>query len=296
MHALSCLLLMAVAAGGGGAPAHPAWERVFDGGDAQGVSLIEATGRDDWVAGGPWGLATARAGQVSVESTHGHGVLGLFTDSPLDVYALGEGELIWHFDGTNWNEEHVGPLPSGRRAFAQHMLYLAYRQPSDPVGPLIAIGLEQALVRRPAQAAGWTAPPRAQQDLLRDVGLRGPELALPSRCARAGWHWLGDRSGAFYCHDRRAFIWDAGTITPKGTMPGACFDGLNALIAVKGTLYAACDAATLWKVEGQAWRRIAPPPRRESREQAPGELLSLSHAAGCLFAADGRAVWRRCGE
>ena len=295
MHVLSRLLLTALAAGAGGAPARP-WQKVFDGGDARSVGLIEAIGRGDWVAGGPRGLATARGGRVSIESTHGHGILGLFSDESRGVYALGEGELIWHFDGTRWTEEHVAPLPPrGRRPFAEHMLYVAYREPSTPARSLVATGLKLVLVKRSPPEAGWAVPPPGAQDALRDTGLRGPAITMPARCDRAGWHWLGDSRGAFYCHDRRLFIWDAGTITPRGTMPAACFDTLDALIDVKGTLYASCHAATLWRVEGEAWRPIVSPEQRP-KEQRPPEISSLSYADGCLFAAGGGAVWRACGE
>jgi hypothetical protein len=290
MHALSWLLLTTIAAGGSGVPAGRIWDEIFDGGDSRAVSLVEATGHDDWVAGGLRGLATARGGHIRIESTHGHGVLGLFTESPRSLYALGEGELIWHFDGEAWTEEHVAPMPSReRRSFGEHMLYVAYHDAPAPAGSLVAVGLKLALVRRPD--GSWALPPQAEQDKLRDTGLLGPAIAVPAHCARAGWRWLGENRGAFYCHDRRMFIWDAGAVTPKGRMSGPCFDTLDALIEVKGALYASCRFASLWKTEGETWRRLAAPRQRRLKE-----ISSLSYAEGCLFAAGGGTVWRTCGE
>ena len=90
-----------------------------------------------------------------------------------------------------------------------------------------------------------------------------------------------------FCHDRRAFLLQAGTITPKGTIPQKCYRSFDSLTYANGDIYASCSGGTLWKTEGQAWRPIAPP-------KTLREIPAISFADGCLFVASGRSVWRRC--
>jgi hypothetical protein len=119
--------------------------------------------------------------------------------------------------------------------------------------------------------------------------MRAPEIALPPKCDRAGWHWFKRNRGAFYCHDRRMFIWDAGSVIPKGKMPGKCYDSLSSLAAMDGELYASCHSSTLWRTEGQEWHRLEGPPEEKDR----GDSF-IAAAGGCLFVARDRAVWRSC--
>jgi hypothetical protein len=279
------LLLAVLTATGSAAPVQPVWQKIYDGGDDHRVSLVAATGRNDWVAaGGRWGLATAHAGAVHIQDTHGRGVLGLFPASPGDLYALGEGELIWHLEGQAWKEEHVAPLPArGRRPFADHMLYVGYVGAS---AEMVAVGLTLAFQRKPD--GSWSLPSQAERDKLRETGLSGPAFAAPVGCARAEWQWLGPHRGAFVCHDRRAFIWDAGAITARGKLPPVC-DVVGSMIEAEDTLYASCQFASLWKTESDKWRRLVPP-----REAGLKELGGLSFAEGCLFVAGNRSLWRAC--
>lgn len=288
MHAL-WLVLTTLAAAGRAAPAGPAWEKVYDGGEHHAVALVRATGREDWVAaGGRWGLATARHGTVQVEDTHGHGVLGFFADTPGSVYALGEGELVWHYEHDAWTQEHIAPMPSrGRRPFAAHMLYVGYLDDARPTTRLVAVGLELALVK---QADGrWSQPLQAERSRLGERGLLGPELPAPAGCARAAWRWLGRHRGAFTCHDGRLFTWDDGVVSDRGKLPRPCADVLGSLIDDRGTLFASCNFATLWKGDGGGWRRIVAP-----KEPGLTEIGSISFAEGCLFVAGKRALWRTC--
>ena len=287
MHAL-WLLLMTIAAAGSAAPLRPSWEEVYDGGEGRPVTVVHAMGRDDWiVAGGRWGLATARAGTVQVQGTQEHGVLGFFEEAPGSVYALGEGELIWHFERGAWTQEHVTPLPPrGRRPFAAHMLYVGYLD-ATTTRPA-AVGLELALVK---QADGsWSRPAPAEQSRLGELALLGPQLAAPAGCARADWRWLGPHRGVFPCHDGRAFTWDAGVVAALGRLPRPCADTLDTLVEAPSGLFASCRSATLWKRDqGGAWRRIVSPNGRGLTA-----IASLSYAEGCLFVAARRALWRTC--
>jgi|GEM_PF-2401046 len=286
---LFCLLLTAVTAAGGPGPLRPSWERVHVDDEAV-VGPVHAMGRDDWsVARGRLGLVTARGGEVASEDTHDHGVLGFFQDRPGSLYALGEGELIWHFDGKTWDEQHVAPRPGpGRGPFAAHMLYVGYVDPAAATPRLVAVGLELALVRQ--DDGSWASPAPAERQPLDDRGLLGPSFGPPAGCARAAWRWLAPRRGAFTCHDGRLFIWDAGAVVARGNLPRSCGAAPDTLVENEGVLYASCAYATLWKTEGERWRRIVPPP-----EKGLTAIPSLSFAQGCLFVTSKHTLWRACG-
>lgn len=288
MHPL-CLLLTAVAATGNSGPLRPSWEKLYDAGDGATVGPVHAMARDDWsLARGRAGLVTSRAGALHVEDTHDHGVLGFFADAPGSLYALGEGELIWHFDGTVWTEQHIAPRPPpGRHPFAAHMLYVGFVAPTQVAAGPVAVGLELALVRQ--ADGGWVAPAPDERARLGRLGLLGPDFAPPAGCARAGWRWLGPDRGAFTCHDGRVFTWDVGGVVAKGKLPGPCAEVLDTLVQAPDGLIASCRFSTLWKEEARQWRRIVAP-----REKGLSEFVSLSVAQGCLFVASKRAVWRSC--
>jgi hypothetical protein len=289
MHGLSLsLLILAASARGGVTPGRSAasssWEKVFDGDRDKWAGAIAATGRDMLVVGGAWGTASVTKTGATVESTHGHGVLGFFVESPSSVYALGEGELIWHFDGKTWSEEHVGPLPprNQRRPFSDHMLYRMH----DKDGQLVAFGLELVLVKQPNGT--WVPPPQSEREQLRELGAFGPKLPDgPSNCGGRYWHWFGRNRAFFTCDDHRAFVLDEGTVTPKGRLPRQCGSTMGALAYATGEVFATCGP-TLWKTEGGAWRRVDSP-YRGSRE-----LSSVAFADHCVFVAGGRTVWRSC--
>jgi hypothetical protein len=168
------------------------------------------------------------------------------------------------------------------------MLYVAY-QPSSGGAGLVALGLSLVLVK---QADGrWQARPPADRQSLLDTGLSGPPISLPTSCARAGWRWLGRDRGVIHCHDRRVFVWDAGALLPRGTMPRQCLDAFGSIAEANGQLYASCGGASLWRTEGQAWRPIQAPVRA-----GPSEYVAISVADRCVFVASNKSVWRRCDE
>jgi hypothetical protein len=283
--------LLATVAANGSSPSRQAWEKVFSATSYGAVSSVKATERDRWIAGGPWGVVTSTTTGARVESTHGHGVLGLFVESRESVYAFGEGELIWHFDGKKWTEEHSGAVPprGQRRPFAEHMLYLSYYSGVLPNDPLVAFGLSLALVKQPD--GEWAALPSPEREKVLERGQLGPRNLRPVKCDPAGWNWLGRNRGALSCHDRRVFVFEGEQPIPKGQLPGSCDRGLHSLVEAKGELYAACEGPTLWRTEGQTWTRIDPP-----KEKGLKEIAAISVADGCLFVAGSKAVWRRCGD
>lgn len=136
----------------------------------------------------------------------------------------------------------------------------------------------------------WVYPPKAERQSLWDAAGSGAQASKPQNCHLAGWHWLGKDRGFFYCHDRRAFLWDAGVLTPKGKIPRQCADSLNAVVEETGEVYAACNGATVWKTESpQMWQSIQVP-----TEKGLKEIAFMAGADGCLFVAGPHSVWRSC--
>ena len=124
---LGCLLSLLLAVpSSAAAPAPPNWEKVFEGTSSDRfITALHATGRDDWFMGGGWGVARASKSLVVREDTRGRAVLGLFYDGPNSVFALGTDELILHYDGKSWTQEHLGPAPKrpGRGADLLHSAF-----------------------------------------------------------------------------------------------------------------------------------------------------------------------------
>jgi hypothetical protein len=118
----------------------------------------------------------------------------------------------------------------------------------------------------------------------------GPRLPNgPANCRGRGWHWLGRNRGFFTCDDRRAFVYDSGTVTPKGRFPRQCGSTISWLASAGSEVYATCGTS-LWKTDAQTWRPIDAPKQRMR------EFSSIAFADGCLFVAANRTVWRRCGQ
>ncbi len=205
--------------------------------------------------------------------------MGLVGDSHDDVFALGDGELILHFDGKAWAGQHVGPRATRPRQGDDILQALL-----DVEGNTFAFGPALVLVR---QAGAWSAPPPSEGRKLRDLAGSGPSLQLPQKCAQAGWFWLDKKTGFFDCHDGRTFLYREGAITPKGKMPRDCATGFNGLTKGQGEVFASCGNGNVWKTDGDVWRRYA-----TFRGEKVG---SISVTDQCVFVAGTRAIWRHCG-
>ena len=279
-------LLCAAPQASSGAPAGE-WERVFDGGSTDWVFAVAAVGRDDWFMTLDREVAKVTNGKVERYATAPRQAEGLFVASRNSVYAFGDGELVVHYDGKKWTTEHVGPpppRPRRRGTGAPDMLYGGYFSDST----LVAFGVSLVMVKKPDGA--WVYPPQADRQKLWDAGGSGPQISKPSKCDLAGWEWLGKGRGFVYCHDRRAFVWDSGVLTPKGKLPRQCFDSLNGTVEEEGEFYLACKSATLWKTHGsEAWQAVPVP-----KEKGLKEIQFIAGADGCLFAAGPHSVWRSC--
>jgi hypothetical protein len=283
---LAALLATPGQSSSSGAP--PKWEKVFEGGQNDRIYAVAAVGRDDWFLALEGSVAKVTTGNVERHATMPRQAERLFVASPASVYAFGDGELVVHFDGTKWTEEHVGPpppRPRRRGTGAPDMLYGGYFSEST----LIAVGPSLVMAKQPD--GSWAYPPTVDRQKLWDAGGSGPRISKPSKCSLAGWHWLGKNRGFFYCHDRRAFVWDTAMLTPKGTMPRKCYDSLHSIAEERGEFYAACNSATLWKTQGEVWQPVAPP-----KEKGLEDMEFVAAAGGCLFVTGPRSVWRACGQ
>src|SRR3954468_8794557 len=128
------------------APGEPAWEEIFNGGGSDGtVTSVWAASPQDWFVGGKWGVA--RSTKTGIERTpiKGRGILGLFGQTPSSVFAFGYDELVLHFDGKRWLEEHITPQPpTGTRA--ADLLYSAFYLTRAATAPIVAFGTSLVLV------------------------------------------------------------------------------------------------------------------------------------------------------
>jgi hypothetical protein len=270
------------------------WEKVFDGGTDFLIGAVHAASRDAWIAGGSRGVVTGSGRGIKVDSTHDRAVLGFFADGPASVYAVGQGELIWRFDGNAWTEEHVGRLaPKGRDGGIRRgadLLHFAYRESASPSAPLVALGPSLVLVRQPDGT--WTKPAEPDRVRLWKLGQLGPsELAgRPAKCDALAWRWIRTNLAMFFCADRRAFLYEGAAVTAKGKMPPQCGPSTTSIAHAAGELFASCASSTLWRTSGETWHEIPGPPDKRLKE-----IPSLSVADGCLFVAGDHAVWRSCG-
>ena len=120
---------------------------VFDGDAKDWVYAVAAVGRDDWFMALEGGVAKVTKGNVERYPTAPRQAEGLFVASPSSIYAFGDGELVVHHDGRQWNTEHVGPLPPRPRrrgTGAPDMLLGGYF--SD--GTLVAVGPSLVMVKQ----------------------------------------------------------------------------------------------------------------------------------------------------
>ena len=213
--------------------------------------------------------------------THGRPAIGLFGDSPRNVFAFGPHELVLHFDGDRWTEEHA----SARAAHGgADLLQAAYYLPDQPRPRLIAFGPHLALERH--EDGHWTTPQEPERHRLELLGGIGPPERPPG-CRSDTWLWMG-RSLAFVaCQDRRAFAYDSGQFTLAGKVPASCSMIARAALS-KHDLYLVCANKTLWSIEGQTWLKLEPPRDKDD------DYFSISVADDCVFLTARHSVWRKC--
>ncbi len=184
------IALLGTTTSAAGTPRTP-WETVFEGerGPDGWVSGVAALARDDFFVAGGWGITRATAGRVERRDTPGHAIFGLVDANPDGIFALGAGELVLHFDGKTWTEEHAGAAVPPRTKSANTLLYSAFQTCSDPNE--IAFGPKLVLERQ--RDLSWRAASGDDRERLWDLvrGWASSAVARPSRCDAGSWFWLG---------------------------------------------------------------------------------------------------------
>lgn len=282
---LSALVLMSVAAAPAmGPPAE--WEAVFERGQAdKWIGAVYAFGRDEWLVAGSWGVTRSTRGRIERRESPGHGVHGLVEGAPGAVFAVGEGELVFRFDGHTWNEEHLGPVPHGRQQSADALLYSMFQLGGE--SGAVAFGPRLVLVR--ATDGSWTEPSKAEGARLMEVAQGGPPQAWrAANCERYAWFWTGRDHGWGACRDARTFAFAGNAIQETGRKPSKC----PIIVSVSsggGETYVACSNETLWRADSGGWRPIDRPPGAK-------EIVAVASTAECLFVATSVKLWRRCDQ
>ncbi len=279
------LTLFTLSSGGGStARSVPRWEKIYEArGTKEWLSSVWAEDRDNWFVAGDWGATSVtKTGTVRTE-TAGPNVLGLLGESANSVFGVGTAELILHFNGKSWVQEHIGSSTKGPLR-GDHLLYSAFYFPDATESRLVAFGPRLALQRQ--RDATWTRPPRPEMARLSLLAEIGPP-DRPARCDRDWWFWLGKNRAWFSCKDRRTFTYERGKTIPKGLKPVSCAR-VTRVAVEKGEVYAICAERTIWKTDGQTWGVLEPPSGSDR------EYRSISVAGGCVFLAGRRTVWRSC--
>ncbi len=149
----------------------PSWEVVFQGekGPDGWVSAVVATARDDFFVSGGWGVTRATSGRLDRRDTPGHAIFGLVALSTEEILALGAGELVLHFDGKAWVQEHAGPAVPAKTKAPNTLLYSALQTCGDP--NVIAYGPKLILERQ--RDSSWKGVFGAERERFWDLSGAG---------------------------------------------------------------------------------------------------------------------------
>ena len=240
--------------------------------------------RDDFFVSGGWGVTRATSGRFDRRETPGHAIFGLAALSAEEIFALGAGELVLHFDGKAWVQEHAGSAVPAKTKAPNSLLYSALQTCADP--NVVAYGPKVILERQ--QDSSWQGVSGADRERFWDLVRGWASVPRPSRCDAGSWFWLGKGLAWSTCQDGRTFMFDCGKPSPRASKPAKC-PTLSAAAFANGRVYASCGNGTLWEVTSGSWRPLSTP------KGAGQDLGSMSVAEDCIFVAGARTVWRRCG-
>jgi hypothetical protein len=264
------------------------WEKVFElRGKDRWISAVRAIGPDDLFVAGDWGVTRISKMGRERRETPGAPVLGLFVESPTSVYALGARELILHFAGQGWTEEH-STIQAKRVSRGEDELVSAFLLDEKGSSSLVAFGPDAALVRQPDGT--WKTPSEAERYRLWSLGSMGPaDTERPPRCTPGAWFWLARGRAWFTCQDRRTFTIQDGHVTANGTQPREC-RAVTAVASAREQTYAVCADGQVWKAAAMAWQPVKPPTAKDT------DYASIAVVDACVFLAGRRTVWRSCGR
>jgi hypothetical protein len=263
----------------------PGWTKVYEPPTLrERIVAVWATNRDQWFVGGSWGVTRVTEASSDRWETPGIMIEGFFADDVKNVFALGTGELVLHYRGTEWVQEHAAAGLPKRSSRANDLLYSAAYLPDEGRATLVAFGPNLALRRN--EDGTWTKPPEPVRSSLSSLAELGPSEGPPG-CRHDAWFWLGRNVGWLSCRDRRTFTYEHGQFTPHGKVPSACKFVKRVAYAHENG-YVVCAEHQLWKTVGQTWEAL-PVPADKDRD-----YFSVSVADSCVFVTTKHAVWRRC--
>lgn len=273
---LAALIAMAAAAIPAG------WEKVHTvmGPNAV-LAGVVARGGDRWVAAGGDVIARGDRGGVQVTPETGKFIVGLASEGPEILLAVGNDDLILRWDGKVWVQESFAPDAAklGRMERRALVLQGAFQQQK---GPTVAYGPWRVLIRQ--EDGRWEAPPEKERYRLMKLAQLGPDLPRPKGCGSLEWRWLAGAQGWLSCHGGRNYVVAPdSTLTDRGRLPAPCADGIGTVVRRNDTLFATCDGGQLWRSEGTRWERVSAP-----------KLDVIADDGRCLYGVSDKIVWRNC--
>jgi len=260
------------------------WMKVYEVHSARDwIAAVWAVDRDDVFVGGSWGVTRVKDADQRRQDTPGVAVEGFAGDDSKGIFAVGTRELVLHFTGTSWLQEHAAPSSVKRSPTANDLLHsVAYL--SDGGTTFVAFGPNLALKRQ--EDGTWTKPPEPERSRLYARAELGPTEG-PPKCHHDAWFWLGRNLGWLSCKDRRVFIYDDGRFIARGSIPKSCHVVTRVGYAQDAS-YVVCAEHQIWRTAGQTWKLLPPPAGKDH------DYFAVSVAGRCVFVTARRTVWRRC--
>lgn len=260
------------------------WTKAFELTGPPASFATVGAGAEGWMAAGVEIIVVSRNGRIESTREPGRTILRLASTRD-GVFGLGLDQLILHFEGGRWVDEHFVPPPSAstRRQRIAAILYGARVFGSGNNAVTAAFGPWSVLLR--GRDHTWANPPEEERYRLNVLAQTGPDIPRPAGCALAAWLWLSDDEGWFTCHGGRSFRHEAGATMSTGTVPGACHDAGEGIAVVGKDVYLLCEG-NVWRSSQERWDRVS----------APKDIQAIAGGPACLYAVTKRSVWASCAK
>jgi hypothetical protein len=260
------------------------WTKAFELTGPPASFVTVGASAEGWMAAGAEIIVVSRNGRIESTREPGRTILRLASTGD-GLFGLGLDQLILHFDGGRWVDEHLVPPSSAstRRQRIAAILYGARVFGSGNNAVTAAFGPWSVLIR--GRDHTWTNAPKNERYRLNMLAQTGPDIPRPAGCALAAWLWLSDDEGWFTCHDGRSFRHGAGGNTPTGRVPGTCDDAGEGIAVVGKDLYLLCGG-NVWRSSHERWDRVP----------APKDIQAIAGGPTCLYAVTNRSVWASCAK